>query len=228
MSAVASVAVATSIAAPASPALADAHPDAELIALWREFEPVGAELDWLEFDVDEIPLKISEKIAKPDALRVREDDRLIWRTQGGEYQRLPADYYTSQWIERLRYFDPNDWDETQQARFVELFTVGRAWLRECRQALQAVSYDQMKARVEELRERAAPLQRAILAAEALTLDGIIVKARLARWCNGSYAEELDLSGPVNNISVEHSLIVNLLTLGENNFRNAPGLAPIQA
>lgn len=202
-----------------APELSNHEPDAELIALGREFDRAGAEFDAIEIRMNEISERAIAATKKPQALAFRDDDRSLLACY-----RLPppADgFYPIDAVSAFRHgrFGLSDAELTRKREIVA------AWddlSKTVAAVADALGHDELLSQSANALARARAAGERIMRLPARSVAGLIVKARAARWCSGEPDEYLE--GSFNDGNIIESLIEDLLAMADQHppAPSAPG------
>lgn len=169
-----------------------AHPDAALLALGRRWQASAERCDRARAALDEA-CGGTREVEPPEALYYRETDGFTLACLArGKHHETGRRWFSPGAVETLRtytFVDP--WGRPipyEQARQAEILAAHDGWTAEIAAGEEASGYTAAEVEDEASTEENRELRRRIMTARAVTLDGVMVKARVAGWCWGGSAE----------------------------------------
>lgn len=195
------------IASPTTSPKTAEQSDIELIALGGHFDAANADLDAFDVQMENIADRASESIEAPEALQARAGDRVLLDFYNLS---LPAGGYYS--IDAVSAFRRGRHllSDQDRARKREIVAAWDYWIT-ARAALEnAMGNAELRPRRGQTLARARDIGKQIMLIPARSVTGAIVKARVARWCNG---ENIEYStGELTDYNIVDSLIDDLLAM----------------
>ena len=164
--------------------IAQPDPDAELIALGREWQASAERCTLADKALDEAALRTRD-IEPPQALFLRPTDgwHFRWFAKGQHDDR--GRWYAPGAVEKLRTYDfvnPCGDRCRDGARRDEIVAAHDAWAAEIAAMEEAAGFTAAEAESEAAHDENRTLRGRIQMAEADTMAGVMTKARIAGWC----------------------------------------------
>jgi len=183
------------------------QPDAELIALGREFDSADAEFNAIDDQMEKISDRAWEAVEPPNAMAFRDDDRSLLDV----YDLPPPsdDFYSIDAVSQFR-TGRYGLSDGELARKREIVAAWDYWHKALAAMADAFGIAELRPQRDRALARARKVGEQIMRIPACGVAGVIVKARVARWCNGETIEYA--TGEFNDHNVVDSLIDDLLAM----------------
>ena len=214
-------AVSLSLAGAATVAAMPADPDAELIALGREWQAADDHCDNACDALDATAERLGD-IDPPEAMFRRLSDSIAFTWLAHRFRETKRLWFPRNSVEKLRTYEfVNPWGDPlvrDQARRDEIVAAYDAWRAEIAADEQARGYSAAFATYEAAVANNHQLRRRIISMRATTLAGVMVKALVVKRSYGDLAElqaELEHSlgeGASDADTMAISVIVDLLSM----------------